>query len=182
MYTVIVGLRDTAEAVIIAVVLFVALQLATQSYVVEGRSMSPTLVPEQRIMVNRFVYARDGGLFGENVYLFGGPQRGEVIVFVPPLGAETEFVKRVIGVPGDEVTIADGSVIVNGEVSAYVDEPTYSQSLDYPLVVPPNRYFVLGDNRDMSSDSRRWGLVNADDVAGRVWFTYWPFDSFRMFR
>ena len=175
--------RETAEAVIISVLVFVVLQLSTQSYAVEGHSMDPTLAPGRRFLVNKFVYARvDGGLFGDDGYVFGGPRRGDVIVFSPPIGAETEFVKRVIGIPGDAIEISDGQVFVNGELSPFDDEFTSSYSEDYPLTVPPNKYFVLGDNRSVSSDSRQWGVVDARKIVGRAWFTYWPTDAIHLFR
>ena len=106
---------------------------------------------------------------------------GDVIVFSPPIGAETEFVKRVIGLPGDVVDIVDGEVYVNGALSAFDDEHTSAYAGDYPVTVPEASYFVLGDNRDVSSDSRQWGLVDADDIVGRAWFSYWPPETLRLF-
>ena len=174
--------RDTAEAVIISVLVFVLLQVSTQSYAVEGHSMSPTLTPGSRFLVNKFVYARvDGAPFSQDGYIFGGPRRGDVIVFSPPIGAETEFVKRVIGLPGDIVDIVDGEVYVNGVLSTFDDEHTSAYAGDYPLTVPEDSYFVLGDNRNVSSDSRQWGLVDADDIVGRAWFSYWPPETLRLF-
>ena len=167
---------------IISVLVFVVLQFSTQSYAVEGHSMSPTLEPGSRFLVNKFVYARaEGGPFGQDGYVFGGPLRGDVVVFSPPIGAETEFVKRVIGLPGDVVDIVDGRVYVNGELSTYDDEHTSAYAGDYPLTVPQDSYFVLGDNRNVSSDSRQWGLVDADDIVGRAWFSYWPPETIRLF-
>ena len=182
MYSLARSLREITEALITAAVMFVLLQLTTQSYAVQGQSMAPTLESGQRILINRFVYFRDRDMLSQNGYLFGGPQRGEVIVFAPPLDAPTEFVKRVIAVPGDVIDIAEGVVTVNGEVTEYVDAPTYVHSPEYPLTVPQDRYYVLGDNRDRSSDSRQWGLVEGGDIIGRVWFSYWPFDAARLFR
>ena len=167
---------------IISVLVFVVLQFSTQSYAVEGHSMSPTLEPGSRFLVNKFVYARaEGGPFGQDGYVFGGPLRGDVVVFSPPIGAETEFVKRVIGLPGDVVDIVDGRVYVNGELSTYDDEHTSAYAGDYPLTVPQDSYFVLGDNRNVSSDSGQWGLVDADDIVGRAWFSYWPPETIRLF-
>ena len=167
---------------IISVLVFVVLQLSTQSYAVEGHSMDPTLAPGQRFLVNKFVYARMDDLpFGQEGYIFGGPQRGDIVVFTPPIGAETEFVKRVIGLPGDVVDVVDGRVYVNGELSTFDDDYTSPYAGEYPVTVPPDSYFVLGDNRRVSSDSRQWGMVDADDVVGRAWFTYWPPESIRLF-
>ena len=175
--------RDTAETVIAAVLIFVALQATTQSFQIDGRSMSPTLQDEQRLLVNRFVYAKAPvSLMGHDGYLFHGPQRGDVIVFHPPTNSTTDFVKRVIGVPGDTVDIRDGRVFVNDEESTYVDDTTQARFFfDFPIEVPENEYFVLGDNRGASNDSRNFGYVHADEVVGRAWFLYWPMREFAIF-
>ena len=176
--------RDTAETVIAAVLIFVVLQATTQSFEIDGRSMFPTLEDGQRLLVNRFVYARSPvSLMGEDGYLFHGPQRGDVIVFQPPTNSSTDFVKRVIGVPGDEVEILrGGEVYVNGELTDYVDQQTDPRRFfEYPIVVPENEYFVLGDNRRASNDSRNWGYVHAQDIVGRAWFIYWPRAAFQVF-
>ena len=178
--------RDTAETIIAAVLIFVALQATTQSFEIDGRSMLPTLEHGQRLLVNRFVYARSSvSLMGEEGYVFHGPQRGDIIVFVPPTESDTDFVKRVIAVPGDSVDIRNGSVFVNGELSAYIDAVTDNRGgyFNYPILeVPDNEYFVLGDNRGQSNDSRRFGYVHADDIVGRAWVLYWPLNSFNLFR
>jgi signal peptidase I len=175
--------RDTAETVIAAVLIFVALQATTQSFEIDGRSMVPTFLDHQRVLVNRFVYTRSSvSLMGEEGYLFHGPQRGDVIVFKPPTNEQTDFVKRVIGVPGDVVDIRDGEVYVNGERTDYVDVETDERSFfDFPITVPDNEYFVLGDNRRASNDSRNWGYVHANDIVGRAWVLYWPIKDFRLF-
>ncbi len=175
--------RDTAETVIAAVLIFVALQATTQSFEIDGRSMFPTLQDEQRLLVNRFVYAQSPvSLMGHDGYLFHGPQRGDVIVFHPPTSSSTDFVKRVIGVPGDTVDIRDDKVYVNGQLSTYIDADTRPRTFfEYPIEIPPDEYFVLGDNRGASNDSRQFGYVHADDIVGRAWFLYWPMRSFAVF-
>ncbi len=175
--------RDTAETIIAAVVIFVALQATTQSFEIDGRSMFPTLKDDQRLLLNRFVYAQSPiSLMGEDGYLFHAPQRGDVIVFRPPTNSSTDFVKRVIGVPGDTVDIRDGEVWVNGELTSYVEAFTDDRRFfDYPIEVPQGEFFVLGDNRQASNDSRNWGYVHASDIVGRAWFLYWPMESFRIF-
>lgn len=172
-------MRDVAETVITAVLIFVVLQLTTQSRIIDGSSMSPTLHSGQRMLVNRFVYARaDSGLLGaiagDDGYIFHGPQRGDIIIFHPPGGFDTDFVKRVIGVPGDTVDIRRGEVLVNGVKEAYSDQVTTPQGRSFPLTVPEGEYFVLGDNRRVSNDSRNWGFVEADSLVGRAWIAYWP--------
>jgi len=175
--------RDTAETIVTAVLIFVALQATTQSFEIDGSSMVPTFKDGQRLLVNRFVYAESSvSLMGEPGYLFHGPQRGDVIVFAPPTDSETDFVKRVIGVPGDEIDIRFGNVYVNGVAADYVDVNTDPRGyFVYPITVPENEYYVLGDNRRASNDSRNWGYVHADDIVGRAWVVYWPASSFALF-
>ena len=174
--------RDTAETIITAVLIFVALQATTQSFQIEGSSMDPTLTSGERLLVNRFVYARsDWGVFGDDDYVFHGPERGDIIIFQPPTGSRTDFVKRIIAIPGDEVNITDGDVFVNGEITRYVDMDTSSRGGDYPLTVPEGEYFVLGDNRRVSNDSRNWGTVPGEDIVGRAWVIYWPLPNLNIF-
>lgn len=174
--------------------IFVVLQMATQSFKVDGRSMEPTMADGQNVLVNKFVYASaDEGVFGDilraitgkddgRAYLFHGPQRDDVIVFTPPTGPDADFlVKRVIGIPGDEIDIRGGQVYVNGEPR---DEPypaTRTSGGTYPLTVGTDELFVLGDNRSRSNDSRTWGLLPAGNVVGRVWFGYWPPEEIKLF-
>ncbi len=176
------ALRDTGETIITAVVIFLVLQGTTQSFLIEGSSMEPTLLQNERLLVNRFVYAQSSfSLFGAEDYLFGGPKRGDVVVFHPPTGSDTDFVKRIIGVPGDWIDLDGSSVYVNGEKTSWVDTSTARRSDDYPVQVPPGEYFVLGDNRRVSVDSRNWGMVSAESLVGRAWAVYWPVPQFKIF-
>ena len=167
------ALRDLAETLIPAVLFYVLLMVATQQYRVEGESMDPTLLDGQRIVVNEFVFARNGG----GGFLFHGPQRGDIIVFDPPVESPEDFIKRVIGLPGDVVDIRDGSVYVNDERVDAGHGYATSGVRKYPLTVPEGEYFVMGDNHQWSNDSRAWGFVSADRIVGRAWFTYWPFSA-----
>jgi len=128
--------------------------------------MEPTFLQGDCIMVNKVTYRSSG------------PQRGQVIVFNPPPPNEESrypFIKRVIGLPGDTVEIRDGKVFVNGTA---LDEDEYiKERPDYTMaatVVPENEYFVLGDNRNNSSDSHVGWTVPRDNIIGKAWFTYWP--------
>ncbi|MCH7906895.1 MAG: signal peptidase I [Chloroflexi bacterium] len=188
------SLREISETAITAVLIFVVLQISTQSFRVDGRSMEPTMADGQNVLVNKFVYASaDAGVFGDilravtgtdlgRAYVFHPPQRDDVIVFTPPTGPGADFlVKRVIGIPGDEIDIRGGQVYVNGNPR---DEPypaTRTTGGTYPLTVGLNELFVLGDNRSRSNDSRTWGLVPAENVVGRVWFGYWPPSELKLF-
>ena len=189
------SIRDISETAITAVLIFVILQISTQSFRVDGRSMDPTMADGQHVLINKFVYASaDRGIFGdilhaikgdddgERAYLFHGPQRDDVIVFTPTTGPIAEFlVKRVIGIPGDEIDIRGGQVWVNGEPRDESFPVTRENGGVYPLTVDADNLFVLGDNRDRSNDSRTWGQLPARNVVGRVWFGYWPPEQMKLF-
>ncbi len=186
--------RELAETVITAAIIFVVLQAATQTFRVVGPSMQPRLVNGQHLLVNKFVYTAidsdiladllpwvDDAPSGQSRYLFHGPDRNDIIVFQPPGNELSDFVKRVIGIPGDEIDIHDGKVFVNGKERVGDIRTLPRGGLEFPLTVPENRYFVLGDNRNASNDSRAWGFVRADDIVGRVLARYWPPSSFKLF-
>ena len=183
-----------SETVILAAIIFVVLQAATQTFKVVGPSMRPTLVDGQHLLVNKMVYQTfendtfedllpwvDESADGESAFLFHGPQRGDIIVFKPPTGEDSDFVKRVIGIPGDEIDIEDGRVFVNDEPVEDGRTTRPRGSTDFPLTVDDGAYFVLGDNRGASNDSRSWGLVEAEDIVGRVMARYWPISDFKIF-
>jgi signal peptidase I len=134
---------------------------------VEGVSMMPGLEDQERIFVNKFVYRWEP------------IQRGDIIVFRYPRDTSKSYIKRVIGVAGDRVRIQNGQVYVNGEAldEDYVPSD-YADARSYPgLVVPRNTYFVLGDHRTMSSDSREFGPVNDRFIYGKAVFGYWPMEK-----
>ena len=169
-----VVIREIIETVLLALVVYLALQVSVQPYRVEGSSMVPTLAEGEYLLVNKMVYWQVPLLGGDDGYLVHPPQTGEVVIFRFPDEPTRNFVKRVIGVPGDTVVIAKGTVFVNGQA---LEEPyvTLSDrgSMD-PFKVPPDSYFVLGDNRGASDDSRSWGVVPEENIIGRAWVTYWP--------
>jgi signal peptidase I len=148
-----------AFAIAIFIVIFVV-----QPVKVEGTSMQPRLVDQERIFVNRFIYR------------FQQIHRGDVVVFWYPRDRTKSFIKRVLGVPGDKVEIRSGTVYVN---NARLKEPYLSPAFrDHkslrPVMVPPGHYFVLGDHRNSSNDSRSWGFVARDLIYGKAIFSYWP--------
>jgi signal peptidase I len=150
-----------ALAIAIFIVVFVVRPVK-----VEGTSMQPHLVDQERIFVNRFIYR------------FKDISRGDVVVFWYPKDRSKSFIKRVMGIPGDEVEIWQGAVYING---AKIDEPYLSPEYrDYrsfqKVVVPAGQYFVLGDHRNSSNDSRSWGFVSQDLIYGKAIFSYWPVD------
>jgi len=155
-------LRELVETLILTLVIFLLIRFAVQNFRIEGYSMEPNFHDGQFLFVNKLVY------------MLGKPERGDVIVFVPPTSASRDYIKRVIGLPGDKVEIINGTVYINDQVlnEAYPLNPaTYSMP---PLIVPPDEYFVLGDNRNFSSDSHSWGTVPASKIIGRAWISYWP--------
>ena len=176
------GLAETLEVIALALIMFVAVRSVAHNYRVEGASMAPTFATNQLLIVNRLAYRGLDlswlpGADGLAIRPFGTPRRGDVVVFIGqarPIARD--FVKRVIGVPGDTVEVRDGRVIVNGVAYAepYINAPpayTYP-----PAVVPPGKMFVLGDNRNNSLDSHLIGMVEQSIVIGRVDLRYWPFN------
>ena len=167
--------RDLAFSVLIAVVLIVFIY---QPVKVEGTSMMPTLTNDDRIFINKFTYE-----FG-----LGDIQRGDTVVFWYPYDRNKSYIKRVVGLPGDRVRIESGQVYVNDRalVEDYVPE-AYKDAGSWPVPapgqpvrdqeVPPKDYFVLGDNRSSSSDSRSWGYVPRENIYGKAVFVYWPPDK-----
>jgi signal peptidase I len=157
--------RDIALSVAIAAIVIVFLY---QPVKVEGTSMMPWLQDQERIFVNKFVYR------------FEEIHRGDIVVFRFPLDPTKSYIKRVVGLPGDEVEMRDGVVLINEQVvpEPYV-EPSYRDRSTYPRQkVPPGHYFVLGDHRNTSNDSRTWGTVERGYIAGKAVFAYWPLDRF----
>jgi signal peptidase I len=158
--------RDLAFSVLIAVILIVFIY---QPVKVEGTSMMPTLTDQERIFINKFTYH-----FG-----LGSIERGDMVVFWFPLDPSKSYIKRVIGVPGDIVRIDAGQVYVNGRSlsEGYVPEDYRDRVSWEEQRVPAGKYFVLGDHRSSSSDSRTWGFVTRDAIYGKAVFVYWPLEK-----
>ena len=159
-------LRDVAISVVLAVILIVFIY---QPVKVEGTSMMPGLTNEERIFINKYEYKLGVGTI----------DRGDLVVFHFPLDHRQSYIKRIVGLPGDEVEIDDGVVFVNGKK---LDEPyvpdDYRDHLSLPKDrVPAGSYFVLGDHRNSSNDSRMWGYVSRPEIYGKAVFVYWPLDK-----
>ncbi|MGE5123162.1 MAG: signal peptidase I [Acidobacteriaceae bacterium] len=154
-------LVDVLETLVLSVVLFVSINLISARIRVDGASMEPTLVSGEYVIVSRLSYR------------LGNPQRGDVIVFHFPRDPKEEYIKRLIGLPGDVVEVKDGSVFVNGQP---LDETYLKVKTNYTGTwnVPDGQLFVLGDNRNNSSDSHDWGMVPMDYVVGKAILVYWP--------
>lgn len=163
--TVLFWLRDLILAILIAAVVII---FVYQPVKVEGTSMMPTLTDQERIFVNKFFYR-----FG-----LGEIQRSDLVVFFYPNDPEKSYIKRVIGLPGDVVEITRGTVQVNGRTlrEDYVPPEYRDYSSMPPRKVPADHYFVLGDRRISSNDSRNWGTVPRHSIYGKAVFVYWPLD------
>jgi signal peptidase I len=159
-------MRDLAFSVLIAVILIVFIY---QPVKVEGTSMMPSLTDQERIFINKFNYR-----FG-----IGSIERGDMVVFWFPLDKSKSYIKRVIGVPGDTVEIDNGLVFLNGKKLAepYVPDEYRDHGSLSRTTVPPDNYFVLGDHRTSSNDSRAWGTVDRKYIYGKAVFVYWPLDK-----
>lgn len=182
--------REIIEAVVLAAVVFMLLQVTVRNFKVDGSSMDPTLEDGQYLLVNRLVYLRveldrlakivpfwKAGE-GSSRHAIHAPKRGEVIVFEfpdsNPNNPRKDFVKRVVGLPEETMRMFDGKVFVNEEV---LDEPYLSQkdhSNASEITLGEGEYYVLGDNRAHSNDSRSWGAVPEANIRGKVWMVYWP--------
>ena len=182
--------REILDAVGLSLVVFILIQTSMQNFKVEGASMSPTLDSGQYLIVNKLAYVNvDLVRLSKLIPIWRvkelkdnhnvrSPIRGEIIVFrfpdPNPNNRKRDFVKRVIGVPGDKIAIVNGVVWVNGE-------PLYEGYLRFrdafnlgERVLKEKHYFVLGDNRTGSNDSRAWGTVPEENILGKVWSIYWP--------
>ena len=157
-------IKDILLAIVISFLMVVFLY---QPVKVEGTSMQPELLDQERIFVNKFVYH------------FEGIQRGNIVVFWYPKDPSKSFIKRVVGVPGDVVQIRDGQVYINGQLLQERYVPTGYQDLDSysPIRVKEGYYYVLGDHRNASNDSRSWGLVPRKYIYGKAVFRYWPVEK-----
>lgn len=154
--------RELIETVLLTLVIFFMIRFAVENYRIEGYSMEPNFHDGQFLLVNKINY------------LIGDPQRGDVIVFRYPQNPKKNFIKRVIGLPGEKVQIRAGKLYIN---DVRVPEPYPYNFADYdwgPQTIGANEYFVLGDNRPESSDSHAWGMLPKQNIIGKAWVSYWP--------
>lgn len=185
--------KEMLETAIFILLIFFIVRGMVQNFKIEGSSMEPSLHSGQYILVNKLVYFHfdvnapmrllpgNDDLPPRVVYPFHQPQRGDVIVFEYPNDVRKDYIKRVIGLPGETVEVRDGNVYINGK---QLDEPylqgaattcsTGAMCSQSPVVVPQDSVFVMGDNRANSSDSREWDALPLDRVIGQAWILYYP--------
>jgi len=156
------------QTVLLSALLFAAINLATTRILVQSVSMQPTLYESDRVLVNKLAS------------IVGSPSRKDIIVFNPPVpNMDEPYIKRIIGLPGDDVRITNGQVYVNDLPlqETYIAAPPYYAG---SWSVPPGHVFVLGDNRNNSSDSHFWGVVALDSILGKAEFVFWPFSHLKL--
>ena len=159
--------RNLSETVLVAGLLYFALDFATGRFKVDGPSMQPSLSTGQYVLADKLAYR------------LGNPQRGDVVVVVPNVPTNQEFIKRLIGLPGDTITVQDGQVWING---GKLTEPYIAGPPEYhgAWQLGPDDYFVMGDNRNNSNDSHVFGAVHRRAITGKVQLVYWPPKQMRL--
>ena len=157
-------LREVLETVVLSLVIFLVIRQGVQNYNIEGPSMEPNFYNGQFVLVNKLAYK------------LGEPERGDVVVFKNPANQDEDYIKRVIGLPGDTVQFSDDHVYINGELlhdDPFINPPTYSRGQEM-VKVSPDHLFVMGDNRRNSRDSRDFGVLDEDLLIGKAWIRLWP--------
>ena len=153
-------LRDLFETIVLTLLIFFVINAFTGRFQVRGSSMEPSMHNEQYVVVSKLAYR------------LGDPQRGDIVVFVSPNGSD-DYIKRVVGLPGERVEVRAGSIWIDGY---RLDEPYIADRIPYngEWRLGEDEYFVLGDNRANSSDSHAWGPLSRERLVGKAWFIYWP--------
>lgn len=175
------AVREFAQTILLALLLFFAIRNVVQNFRIDGISMEPNFHHGQFLIVNRFAYCPGLhleipplGIKFNKVWCVNQPRRGDVIVFEYPLDTSRDFIKRVIALPGETVEVRNGQVFVDGRLLPEPFGPNPSARSFGPLRVPPDTVFVMGDNRNNSSDSRTWGPLPMRDIIGKAVMSYWP--------
>ncbi|MBI4685762.1 MAG: signal peptidase I [Nitrospirae bacterium] len=179
---------EYTEAIITALIFALIIRAyIVQAFKIPSGSMIPTLLIGDHLLVNKFIYGTKIPFSDKRVLLFKKPEKGDIIVFKYPEDPKRDFIKRVIAVEGDVIESKNKNIYVNGKKA----EETYTQHTDDsirpigieprdnfgPMIVPQNKCFVMGDNRDQSYDSRYWGYVDIKEIKGKALIIYWSWDS-----
>jgi len=179
--------REYIEAIVFALILALIIKtFFIQAFKIPSGSMIPTLLKGDQILVNKFIYGTRIPLSDVKVLTVREPRRGDIVVFEYPEDRGVHYIKRLIGLPGDTIEIVNKAVLINGEKydvadAQYEDPEVLPSALSVrdnfgPLVVPPHSYFMMGDNRDNSRDSRFWGFVDNAELVGNAVIIYWSWD------
>jgi signal peptidase I len=186
--------REYVEAIAIAILLALVIRtLIVQAFTIPSGSMMDTLLVGDYILVNKFLYGPEVPLTDYRLPALRWPDRGDIIVFKYPQDEKRDFIKRIVAGPGETVQVRGQQVLVNGQpleepyVRRNPGQPPHGAAPGFcgyaygcePLLVPPDSYFVMGDNRDNSQDSRYWGFVKRDKIKGKAFLIYWSWDGDR---
>ncbi len=173
-------IREYAEAIVIAVLLALFIRtFVVQAFKIPSGSMKPTLLVGDHILVNKFIYGVKIPFTDKSLIELSQPKRGDVVVFKYPLDPKKDYIKRVIGLPGDKVELVNKKLLINGRPTAdpHASYSIYGNLRNFgPVSVPVDHLFVMGDNRDESSDSRVWGFVPFAYLKGKAFLIYWSWD------
>jgi signal peptidase I len=161
-------IRELIETIALTLIIFLVIRFAAQSFRVDGASMEPGLHTDEFVIVDKMSY------------LFQSPQRGDVIVFHYPVDTRKDFIKRIIGLPGDTIHVTSNSVIVDGQIlhEPYISHPSNFENNTWKL--GRDQFFVMGDNRENSLDSRSWGLLDRSYIIGKAVAVYWPVNDWQL--
>ncbi|MDR2339467.1 MAG: signal peptidase I [Deltaproteobacteria bacterium] len=176
-------LLEYGKAIVLAVIMALIIRsFVVQAFHIPSGSMIPTFLEGDRVLVSKFSYGVRNPFNNKVLFGTGTPQRGDVVIFKAPKDPKMDFVKRVVGLPGELLEIKDGKVYIDNQQVAdphgHYDGSSYTPTRDYgPVLVPDNQYFMMGDNRDFSNDSRSWGFVDSSLLRGKAWRLYWSWDS-----
>ena len=184
------ALREWIESILVAFVLAMVIRtFVVQAFKIPTGSMRPTLIEGDLILVNKFIYGAKVPFTNWRLPSITEPKRGDVVVFIYPEDQKKDFIKRMVGLPGEKVEIRNGSIFIAGHP---LQEPEFSQRFYYnrgdfakegeELVVPSDSYFVLGDNSASSKDSRYWGFVPQKNLLGKAMVIYWPLNRIRIIK
>jgi signal peptidase I len=183
---------EYVDSGLIAVLLALVIRtFLVQAFKIPSGSMEDTLLVDDHLLVNKFLYGTHIPFTDKDILRFRDPKNGDIIVFKYPLNPRRDFIKRCIGVPGDVIEVKDKVLFINGkeQVEPYVlhrDLAVYPRSAGNPrdnfgpVTVPPDSYFMMGDNRDFSADSRFWGFLPRKLIKGKAWVIYWPIPRWRV--
>lgn len=178
--------REYLEAAIIAIFLALFIRaFVIQAFKIPSGSMEPTLLVGDHILVNKFVYGIKAPFINKTIIPISKPKRGDIAVFIYPLDKKKDFIKRVIGLPGEKIEIINNNIFINGNLfndqfGVYEKDTKRNKKLG-PITVPANSIFVMGDNRDHSYDSRYWGVVPLGLLKGKAIIIYWSWPHWKRF-
>jgi len=182
------ALRENIEAILVAIVIALFIRtFVVQAFKIPSGSMKQTLLIGDHILVNKFAYGVKIPYLHKTIIPIDNPQRGDIVVFKYPVDPSKDFIKRVIGIPGDVVEIRDKKLYINGQsvnhdYGMHTDPRIFGENARPrdnfgPVTVPPHSLFVMGDNRDESFDSRFWGFVDYKALLGKAFIIYWSWDK-----